>query len=123
MLTPYYTDELVTIYHGRAEEILPQLPKPDLLLTDPQYQLANGGKATTMNATAKRGRKHLKGTITIPDCARKFAPVVAPDVMRSLPLMYEDQLPEDMTDAEYDEWFLTSSIVDGVRMGKKFERQ
>ena len=35
--TPYYRDDSVTIYHGDCREILPQLPKHDLLLTDPPY--------------------------------------------------------------------------------------
>lgn len=30
--------------------------------------------------------------------------------------MYEDQLPDDMTDADYDAWFALS-WVDGVRLG------
>ena len=64
MITPYYIDNDCTLYHGQAEEILPQLPEPDLLLTDPQYQLASGKKANTMNATARRGKKLLRGTIT-----------------------------------------------------------
>lgn len=36
-LKPYYQDESVTIYHGDCREILPQLPKVDLVLTDPPY--------------------------------------------------------------------------------------
>jgi len=34
---PYYQDEWVTIYHGDCRSILPQLPKVDLVLTDPFY--------------------------------------------------------------------------------------
>ena len=34
---PYYQDEWVTIYHGDCREILPELPKVDLVLTDPPY--------------------------------------------------------------------------------------
>ena len=36
---PYYHDEKVgiTIYHGDCREILPHLPKVDLVLTDPPY--------------------------------------------------------------------------------------
>ena len=34
---PYYQDESVTIYHGDCREILPLLPKVDLVLTDPPY--------------------------------------------------------------------------------------
>src|SRR3990167_341339 len=36
---PYYNDEKagITIYHGDCREILPHLPKVDLVLTDPPY--------------------------------------------------------------------------------------
>ena len=34
---PYYQDNHCTIYHGDAREILPHLPKVDLVLTDPPY--------------------------------------------------------------------------------------
>ena len=40
-MKPYYQDEWVTIYHGDCREILPQLPKVDLVLTDPPYELEN----------------------------------------------------------------------------------
>ena len=38
-VTPYYQDDLVTIYHGDALEIMPTLPayRADLVLTDPPY--------------------------------------------------------------------------------------
>jgi site-specific DNA-methyltransferase (adenine-specific) len=41
MIKPYYQDEWVTIYHGDCREILPELPKVDLVLTDPIYQNIN----------------------------------------------------------------------------------
>ena len=34
----YYQDEWVTIYHGDCREILPELPKVDLVLTDPPFE-------------------------------------------------------------------------------------
>ena len=34
---PFYQDDYATIYHGDCREILPLLPKVDLVLTDPQY--------------------------------------------------------------------------------------
>jgi predicted methyltransferase len=36
---PYYQDDAVTLYHGRAEDVLPALPAAsvDLLFTDPPY--------------------------------------------------------------------------------------
>ena len=38
-MKPYYQDKWVTIYHGDCREILPQLDKVDLVLTDPPYGL------------------------------------------------------------------------------------
>ena len=37
MITPYYDKDGITIYHGDCREILPQLDKVDLVLTDPPY--------------------------------------------------------------------------------------
>ena len=42
-MKPYYQDEWVTIYHGDCREILPQLPKVDLVLTDPPYGIGIDG--------------------------------------------------------------------------------
>jgi site-specific DNA-methyltransferase (adenine-specific) len=39
MITPYFQDESCTIYHGDCRDILPQLPKIDLVLTDPPYSI------------------------------------------------------------------------------------
>ena len=36
-MKPYFQDDAVTIYHGDCREILPSLPKVDLVLTDPPY--------------------------------------------------------------------------------------
>ncbi len=44
----YYSDDAVTIYHGDCRDILPTLPKVDLVLTDPPYGiLAKSGSAAT----------------------------------------------------------------------------
>jgi site-specific DNA-methyltransferase (adenine-specific)/modification methylase len=37
VIEPYYQEDGITIYHARAEDVLPQLPAVDLLLTDPPY--------------------------------------------------------------------------------------
>ena len=39
---PYYQDDAVTIYNADCRQVLPFLPKFDLLLTDPPYGI--GGK-------------------------------------------------------------------------------
>ncbi len=36
-MKPYYEQDGITIYHGDCREILPTLPKVDLVLTDPPY--------------------------------------------------------------------------------------
>ena len=36
-MKPYYEEKGITIYHGDCREILPSLPKVDLVLTDPNY--------------------------------------------------------------------------------------
>ena len=36
-MKPYYEDKYVTIYNADCREILPDLPKVDLVLTDPPY--------------------------------------------------------------------------------------
>lgn len=43
-MTPYYSDEAVTIYHADCREVLESLPPASLLLTDPPYGIerANG---------------------------------------------------------------------------------
>lgn len=35
-MKPYFQDDAVTIYHGDCRDILPQLPKVDLVLTPPR---------------------------------------------------------------------------------------
>lgn len=42
-MKPYYQDDYCTIYHGDCLEILPALPKIDLILADPPYNAKNIG--------------------------------------------------------------------------------
>jgi DNA modification methylase len=44
-MKPYYSDDLVTIYHGDAREVLADV-SASLLVTDPPYGVAFEGKAT-----------------------------------------------------------------------------
>lgn len=49
-MKPYYQDSAVTIYHGDCREIVPQLGRFDLLLTDPPYGInASKGKWGSSN--------------------------------------------------------------------------
>lgn len=49
-MTPYYQDDLVTLYHGDCREVLPTLLPVDLVVTDPPY--AFGGKRPEWRITA-----------------------------------------------------------------------
>jgi DNA modification methylase len=46
-MKPYYQDGSVTIYHGDCREILPTLPRADLLLTDPPYGIGRDGQSVS----------------------------------------------------------------------------
>jgi len=41
-IKPYYEEPGITIYHGDCREILPHLPKVDVVLTDPPYGIEGG---------------------------------------------------------------------------------
>jgi len=40
-MKPYYQDKYATIYHGDCLELLPEIPKVDLVLTDPPYGITS----------------------------------------------------------------------------------
>ena len=39
-MKPYYEDDWATIYHGDSREIVPGLPRPELVVTDPPYGMS-----------------------------------------------------------------------------------
>ncbi len=43
-MTPYYSEDGITIYHGDCREILPTLGPCDLVLTDPPYGIGRDGQ-------------------------------------------------------------------------------
>ena len=45
-IKPYYKESGITIYHGDCRNILPSLPKVDLVLTDPPYGIGFGRNHT-----------------------------------------------------------------------------
>lgn len=57
-MTPYYQDDLVTLYHGDCRELLP-LVEADVVVTDPPYGMAWDTDTTRFSggqAKVKRGR-------------------------------------------------------------------
>lgn len=49
-VAPYYRDDAVVIFNADCREIVPHIPKADLLLTDPPYGIGFGQKHTKWSA-------------------------------------------------------------------------
>lgn len=59
-MKPYYDQDGITIYHGDCFEILPTLPKVDLVLTDPPYGIAFDTDYTRFTSGFKVDRRKHK---------------------------------------------------------------
>jgi site-specific DNA-methyltransferase (adenine-specific) len=55
-MKPYYEESGITIYHGDCRDILPSLPKVDLVLTDPPYGILLKGSAHSRRFNKNVGR-------------------------------------------------------------------
>lgn len=60
-MKPYYEHAGITIYHGDCREILPTLPKCDLLLTDPPYGIGRDGGRESSGVHGGRKAYEFKG--------------------------------------------------------------
>lgn len=56
-LKPYYEENGITIYHGDCREVLPSLPKADLVLTDPPYGIDYNPKRQRLGTQVGRNRE------------------------------------------------------------------
>ena len=65
---PYYQDSACTIYHGDCREILPELAKVDLVLTDPPYGLGNkmAGGTWMMDKKVRASNRGFAWDMTAP---------------------------------------------------------
>ena len=77
-MKPYYEHAGITIYHGDCREILPTLPKVDLVPTDPPYGI-NGGRGGTSRL---RARGNYEGVFTAEDDTPEFIRAVAAPVIQ-----------------------------------------
>ena len=71
-MKPYYQDEWVTIYLGDCREILPELPKVDLVVTDPPYGV--GFTYSSYVDTEENFFANIEPVIR--DCVARFPAVV-----------------------------------------------
>lgn len=58
-MTPYYQDDLVTIYHGDARDVLPAVGRWDVVVTDPPYGVMFDGKNTKHTHRSGSGYRGL----------------------------------------------------------------
>lgn len=60
-IEPYYEDELITIYHGDCRDVLPLLPKADLILTSPPYNkgMSDDGRVLPSRSRVGHYRKDV----------------------------------------------------------------
>lgn len=82
-MKPYYEHAGITIYHGDCREILPQLPKVDLVLTDPPYGIGLGNQLALRDG--RRDRVLLKPAFaSYDDTLCNLRTIVVPTIARLL---------------------------------------
>jgi len=59
-MKPYYQDDYCTIYHGDCRDILPLLPKADLVLTDPPYGIDVDTNYSRFGVGVVKGKDYAK---------------------------------------------------------------
>jgi DNA modification methylase len=94
MIKPYYNHSGIQIYHGDCLDIMPQLPKVDLVLTDPPYNIQHPCDYKS------RGRAKLAQCKDYPDVYGDNSPFDPAPILRlDIPTVlwganyYADKLP------------------------------
>jgi site-specific DNA-methyltransferase (adenine-specific) len=81
-MKPYYDHGGITIWHGDCREILPRLPKVDLVLTDPPYGVELGSHAA---AAEKRSQYLSKGAyLSYEDTHENLKAIIIPAIKLAL---------------------------------------
>lgn len=89
---PYYEHAGITIFHADCREVLPHLPKVDLVLTDPPYGVQFEGKNTKYTRRSNDGYASLEdtadyvGSVIVPivrECVDRYARVVVTPGLRN----------------------------------------
>lgn len=63
-MKPYYSDDSVTLYHGKCEDILPALEPVDHVITDPPYSehVHGSARSSRMQSSNDRGGRYGSDT-------------------------------------------------------------
>ncbi len=79
---PYYDHGGITIYHGDCREILPELGKVDLVLTDPPYGI--GLRADIHKGRPATNYLHKGSYLSYEDTEENLERIVVPAIIRAL---------------------------------------
>jgi site-specific DNA-methyltransferase (adenine-specific) len=78
-LNPYYSDGLITLYHGDCREVLPTLDVTGLVVSDPPYGInLNNDWQNEIHAEQGRATNNAKGGIVGDDGLTDWAEVLEP---------------------------------------------
>ena len=92
-MKPYYEHRGITIYHGDCREILPTLPKCDLLLTDPPYGARYRSGPNSSNSISSTGKRFTVGVLGDDVDFNPSPFLIAEDVIFTGAQYFYDRLP------------------------------
>lgn len=115
-MTPYFPDDMVTLYHGDLRDVLPTIEVVDVVLTDPPYSEHTHKSVRSAKMVANdRGGKYGSDTRRNVDlgfdfldpelrgfCAQEFARLAARWVLVFSGVESDHLWREDLTDAGLD---------------------
>jgi site-specific DNA-methyltransferase (adenine-specific) len=78
IVRPYFQESNVVIYHGDCREILPTLPKVDLVLTDPPYGVGIGEHNNQAKSGGYGGHLAKGAYLSFADTYENFVSIVVP---------------------------------------------
>ena len=119
--TPYYDESGITIYHADCRDILPHLPKADLVLTDPPYGINLDTNYSRFNSTNVLGRAYEKvtGDLTVMDFSFLF--LIAPLSVIWGANNFPQQLPFNPIDDGWLCWDKRTNLDADKILGSPFE--
>jgi site-specific DNA-methyltransferase (adenine-specific) len=80
-MKPYYDQDGITIYHGDCREIVPQLGRFDLLLTDPPYGIGEKMKGGTWGMSQKYEKMRKWDTLPDPSFLQSITALAAHSII------------------------------------------
>jgi DNA modification methylase len=83
MIAPYYEEPGITIYHGDCRDVLPALPKVDLVLTDPPYGIS-ADKAAHERSGVVVGHGHRRVAKRVYEATDWDAAQPSPELLRAI---------------------------------------